>query len=160
MSTKGAPTPTPGETIPFPTMPYSYDGVKIVMSPISLQNVVVRMNDTIGDILNQLSSMMHTLENLQLSWTGQSADEAQTFVNRWNAAITGLIGTDKNPDQGVLNLVLQGVGVAIMNMSTTDLAVGQMFDNLQLGSGVTNPFAPRTGAWAPAAAETAIEETA
>ncbi|WP_157756800.1 WXG100 family type VII secretion target [Plantactinospora sp. KBS50] len=84
----------------------------------------------IGDALGRIHD---TWEGLALGWAGTTAQEAQDFSSRWNAALTGLFGSREHPENGALPRIAKAVGMAALNYAETEDTVLQMFADFSAG---------------------------
>jgi hypothetical protein len=123
--------------------------------------------DSIGDATNGIVSALNTigttLSGLQLSWNGDAASEAQDFANQWMSAMTGLFGSDSNPQSGVMNQVIIALLTAAGNYSSSEESITSMFTQLAsaipAGSGGGSDTAPiPAGTDAPDASLSAVAE--
>src|SRR5882757_1138775 len=96
---------------------------------------------------------------LELGWAGDTADEAQAFVNKWNSKMDELFGTADHPEDGVLVVMAGGLDAAAIGYSQTDAQVEQMFKEFAtvLGSPGSNAGTP-TSTPADQGAGTAVTE--
>jgi uncharacterized protein YukE len=131
-------------------IPDSYSLVKIMVSPTDLQDTVNKVQDLVDDVANQLNTINTALNNLQLSWIGQSSSLADSFSKQWQAATDSLFGTKDDPSKGVFNRLGNGLQAAELNYSAAEDWAHGAFDQLVSGmtggsdttsspSSVTNP---------------------
>jgi hypothetical protein len=97
------------------SVPASYDDVTISTTPIGLYNAAKELTSLISDVSNQLEAIYNTFNDLQLSWVGSAAGEAQKFSNLLNDSTNSLFGTKKNPSEGVFNRLVDGLQGAAQN---------------------------------------------
>jgi hypothetical protein len=125
--------------------PETYDSALISVSPFGLYSAAIQLNTIATDIANQLNTIYTAISDLQFSWTGGSASEAQDFSNRLNAATDSLFGTKKNPDQGAFNRLAAGLMGASQNYNAAEEWVISTFNALTAAfDGQTQPTAPQT----------------
>lgn len=145
------------------TVPADYDGVTMTVEPGPLQMSADMIEDAAEDIVAALNSINTTLSNLQLGWDGNTAAEAQDFSNQWMAAMTGMFGSESDPQSGVMNQVIIALLTAAGNCSSAENAIVKMFGTLssELGSSSsgsgTGPIAAGTTVTDPTL--TAVAET-
>lgn len=84
-------------------------------------------------IAGSIGNIVNIWNDLKLGWAGTSADEAQDFSNRWNAAITKLFGTEDDPESGAFPKIARAVGYAAINFGETEDVVAKMFASLSEG---------------------------
>jgi hypothetical protein len=113
----------------------SYDsGKRILVDPDELYQIAtVGVKGVVDDMVNNIDAIMATIENLAVSWTGGSAQEARDFGDRWQTAMTNLLGTKDDPGQGALNKVMTGVAIAGSNYGEGEDTVFKMFRDLADG---------------------------
>jgi hypothetical protein len=115
------------------TAPADYDAVTMSIEPGPLQLSADVIGDATNDIVTALNSIGDTLSNLQLSWNGQSAAEADDFANQWMAAMKGLFGSQSDPSAGVMNQVIVALLTTVGNSSSCEEANTTMFETLSDG---------------------------
>jgi uncharacterized protein YukE len=116
-----------------------YDNTTVKVDPSVLGSAVTVLAGSdpkasgglLGDISDSLEGIMTTLGDLQLSWVGPSAAEAQAFTDRWNAAMAELFGTKDNPSAGVLVRLVDGLAGAGSNYDGAEDFVAKMFQSFQ-----------------------------
>jgi hypothetical protein len=103
------------------SVPASYDDVTISTTPIGLYNAAKELTSLISDVSSQLETIYNTFNDLQLSWVGSAAGEAQKFSNLLNDSTNSLFGTKKNPSEGVFNRLVDGLQGAAQNYQGVEL---------------------------------------
>ena len=126
-----------------PTTFPNYDTVKLTISPAGLAAANTTVNNLIEDIVKQLTTIMSTMSDLKLSWTGGSASVASEFSDQWSAAMTALFGTKKDPTSGVLVALAAGLGSAADNYNMAEQTISGWFTAFNAAISST---APSTGA--------------
>lgn len=112
------------------TVPASYDTVTMTVEPGFLNFAADMIEGSTNNIISALNTIGNTLTGLQLSWNGASASEAQDFANQWMNAMTGLFGSQANPQSGVINQVIIALLTAAGNYSSGEESITQMFTQL------------------------------
>jgi hypothetical protein len=75
-----------------------------------------------NDIVNHMESIINTLDNLNLSWVGQSQKLENTYNQEWQTAVSSLFGTSKDPEKGVLIQVASALASAAANYAAAEYA--------------------------------------
>jgi hypothetical protein len=130
--------------------PANYDsaGLVIRVDPTALwgyaQTDMPAEAHTVSDALGRINTVW---QGLALGWAGTTADEAQDFNDRWNAALGALFGTPEAPDSGALPKIAYAVGMAALNYGGTEDVVKTMFDTFagELRSSGPQPPARNNG---------------
>jgi hypothetical protein len=128
------------------TVPANYDAVTMSVEPSTLNFAADSIEDATNSIISALNTIGNTLSRLQLSWNGDAASEADDFANQWMSAMTGLFGSDTNPQSGVINQVIIALLTATGNYSSSEESITTMFNQLasaiSAGSGDGSDTAP------------------
>jgi uncharacterized protein YukE len=143
-------------------IPEVYNTVKITVSPTVLSESYTNINNLLNQIVDQLNTIMTTMENLQLSWVGQSSSLANQFTQQWNQAAKSLFGTQNNPEEGVLNRVAEGLQEASSNYCLVEQWAQSSFGQLVSGLSSSNSSSsdnPQSVVNSPGNFVTAITET-
>jgi hypothetical protein len=119
-----------------------YNTANISISPLALNATVLAINGgpptqlggLLGDLCDNLETIATTLSNLELSWVGDSASEAQDFNDRYQEACDELFGTQADPSLGVLPRLVAGLYGALSNYSASEDYVVKMFTSFQAAS--------------------------
>jgi uncharacterized protein YukE len=126
---------------PVPTTS-DYAAWTIAFSSEMLQDTSDKLTSLAKDIANHLESILNTLDNLSLSWVGQSQQLENTYNQEWQAAVSTLFGTSKNPEKGVLVQVAAALASAAANYAAAEYwgqgAYLQFMIGLTSGSGSTS----------------------
>jgi uncharacterized protein YukE len=128
------------------TVPASYDNVTLSVEPGPLMMAADMIKDAADSTIAALNTIGNTLDDLQLGWDGTTAAEAKDFSDQWLAAMNGMFGTTKNPQNGVMNQVIAALMSEAGNASSAENSIVQMFASLQAmlaGSALSTP-APDT----------------
>jgi hypothetical protein len=128
------------------TVPASYDNVTLSVEPGPLMMAADMIKGAADDVVAALNTINSTLNDLQLGWDGTTAAEAQDFADQWLAAMTGMFGTSKDPNSGVMNQVITALMSEVGNASSGENSIVQMFATLQaiLTAGALSTPAPDT----------------
>jgi len=126
--------------------PSNYDSTSLVIKvdPTALWSLSQSDLPNDADVVaSAIGSIQTTWQGLALGWAGTTADEAQDFNTRWNAAIAALFGTQADPSSGVLSKIADAVGTASLNYAATESTVTTMFtsfsSSLNSSSGTQSP---------------------
>jgi uncharacterized protein YukE len=119
-----------------------YTNLDIRVSPSTIRDVFHQVvgNDAdavgglLGDVMNQLSDILTTMKNLQLSWFGDASSQAQDLVDQLNHACDRLFGTQAAPKGGVFPRILAGLAAAEGNYAGAEDVVKQMLSGFTSGS--------------------------
>jgi uncharacterized protein YukE len=101
------------------------------VDPNALQQHAVNLKNYGQAVSDSLKRINDIWDGLKLGWMGKTADEAQDFINRWNAVMQELFGSEKHPEQGVLNAIAVGVATVAANMAFTEHTLFDSFRQFQ-----------------------------
>lgn len=122
-----------------PSIPATYDNSSLSIDPASMDNAAQNIQDLVETIGMGIQAIGQTLSDLTLSWAGQSASQAQQYNDEWTDAVNKLLGTQKDPDSGALNTLVDGVKYAAQNYSETEDNVTSMFSKFAAGGSSSGP---------------------
>jgi uncharacterized protein YukE len=105
----------------------NYDEVTMTITPTAMNAASTSITAAVTDIADQLATIFDAFNSLQISWTGGSATLADDFNTRWTQAVTTLFGTQADPGEGVLNLIVSGIGAAAGNYSLAEQEINNWF---------------------------------
>jgi uncharacterized protein YukE len=108
-------------------LPANWDSSTVSVDPWVLHSSAASVTDAVKAILGELSGIMGVLKELRISWTGESAELADQFNDRWEQAMKQLYGTKADPGAGILNVLSAGIGAAAVNYSRGERQVSNMF---------------------------------
>ncbi|MEV5753695.1 WXG100 family type VII secretion target [Actinoallomurus sp. NPDC052308] len=134
--------PPPGEPTGIlpPTLP-NYNSSSIDVDPWVINSASSTVNDAVKSISEHMTAINNALNELRLSWVGDSSDEADKFNNDWNDVAQKLYGTEAAPELGVLNKITNGLATAAVAYSHGERTVSNTFAAFQAaleGVDVTN----------------------
>jgi hypothetical protein len=112
------------------TVPANYDAVTMSVEPGTLNFAADSIEDATNSIISALNTIGNTLSHLHLSWNGDASSEAQDFATQWMSAMTGLFGSESNPQSGVINQVIIALLTAAGNYSSAEESLTTMFTQL------------------------------
>lgn len=112
------------------TVPANYDAVTMSVEPGPLNYAADSIGDATNSIISALNSIGNALSGLRLSWNGDASSEATDFADQWLSAMTGLFGSDSNPQSGVINQVIIALLTAAGNYSSSEESLTSMFTQL------------------------------
>jgi uncharacterized protein YukE len=124
-------------------IPYDYDDVTLAVNPdglLALSQQAVSLGLQVGD---EVIAIQNVMSGLQLSWTGDSGQAAQSFNDRWNAMMTQMFGPAG--DSGVLNALAQALGDAANNFDSAEQNISVMFTQLHNSIGNVSASDPMPG---------------
>jgi len=104
-----------------------YDAATLSVDPETMNNYINVLTSQAEDVGNLLESVNSTLSALQLGWAGTTADEVQQINDSWTTVMTELFGTQDNPQEGVINVILGGLLQVAAGYSQTEQALAQMW---------------------------------
>jgi uncharacterized protein YukE len=141
-----------------------YSAWTIAFSSEQLQDTSNKLTSLATGIANQLEDIINTLDDLSLSWVGQSQQLENTYNQEWQAAVATLFGTSKNPEKGVLVQVASALASAAGNYAAGEYwgqgAYLQFMIGLTSGGGNTSSPPPASPVTNPLGQTvTAITET-
>lgn len=110
-----------------------YDSALIEVSPRSMQQAATELDALRAEVSGALTAIEDRLQSLRLSWTGKASNEREKITADWQYVITGLFGPRHEPDEGVLNALVGGLGDAAGNFAKADLGVIDIFRRFASG---------------------------
>ncbi|MFJ3639690.1 WXG100 family type VII secretion target [Streptomyces sp. NPDC090108] len=116
------------------SLPANWDSATIDVDPKTLHTAYLAVLHAVGDIGDDLNAITDQLNQLLVSWTGDSssaAKEAQDFNDRWTDVWTRLYGTKDNPEKGVLNRLVAGIETAAVTYSRGERGVSDAWSRWQ-----------------------------
>jgi hypothetical protein len=108
-----------------------YDSVQVFL--VSPNDILAHARNIEADsksIATSLGTIADTLGELNLGWAGKTAEEAKDFGNRWTAVGKELFGTDDHPENGALNIVVDGVYIVASLFAGSEQALKDFFTNM------------------------------
>jgi hypothetical protein len=124
----------------------SYDSVKLVVSPSTLNETYQSVKSLVDDVVTKLEDINTTLDNLQLSWVGDSSTLMNEFTQRWQDAMLSLFGSTTGGQLGAFGQLLEGLSSASGNYDTAENWVMTSFlqlANSLMGSGSGSSSGPQ-----------------
>jgi uncharacterized protein YukE len=111
--------------------PENWDSSTITVHPWTLHASASAAQAAIAGIGDDMTDITHRLNELLVSWTGDSksaAHEAKAFNDEWNSVVNSLYGTKKNP--GILNRLASGLNTAAVTYSQGERAIADSWNRL------------------------------
>jgi hypothetical protein len=122
----------------MPNPAVDYDAVTLFgVNPQGIIEHAKKIEESATVITESLGRIIATLDKLELGWAGKSAQEAEDFGNRWVAVGKELYGPPDNPQEGALNIVLNGVYTVAYLFAVTEHGIADFFD--QISVALLNP---------------------
>ncbi|MFJ4438034.1 WXG100 family type VII secretion target [Streptomyces sp. NPDC088923] len=120
--------------------PADYDFATVSVDPQGIEEISRRLLGLADNVADAVENIADASFQLQLGWAGTSAEEAKAFGGRWDAVMTEMFGSKKNPGQGVLNVMAGVVDMVAVTFSNTEVKLEQAFHDFTaaLGSGDSN----------------------
>ena len=118
----------------------TYDNVKLVVSPSTLNDTYQAVTNLVEDVVNKLEDIDNTLNNLQLSWISGSSALMNEYTQRWQDAMQSLFGAGTNSELGgAFGQLLAGLYSASGNYDAAEnwvmTSFGQLVSSLMGWSG-------------------------
>ncbi|MDN3357277.1 hypothetical protein [Actinomadura sp. DC4] len=108
-----------------------YDSVQTFI--VSPRDILVHARNIESDsqvIADSLGVIVDALQSLNLGWAGKTAQEANDFGDRWTAVAKELFGTDDHPEDGALNIVLDGVYIVASLFAGAEQGLKDFFTDM------------------------------
>jgi hypothetical protein len=108
-----------------------YDSVQVFT--VAPNDIVVHARIVEGhatSIAGSLSNIVTTLQDLNLGWAGKTAEEANDFGNRWTAVGKELFGTHDHPEDGALNIVVDGMYIVAALFAGAEQGLKDFFNHM------------------------------
>lgn len=126
----------------------SYDSVKLVVSPSTLSATYQSVKSLVDDVVSKLEDINNTIDNLQLSWVGDSSTLMNEFTQRWQDAMLSLFGSTSGGQLGAFGQLLEGLDSASGNYGTAEnwvmTSFGQLVDSLMGWGGNGSSSGPQS----------------
>ncbi|MER7413358.1 MULTISPECIES: WXG100 family type VII secretion target [Streptomyces] len=108
-----------------------YDTSVINVSPSGMKASAETLHTYSESVATGLKNIKTQLDSLQIAWQGDSAKAAEEVSNEWIRVISGLFGTEDEPDKGVLNALANGVSSAASNFTNAESGVTKAFNQFR-----------------------------
>jgi uncharacterized protein YukE len=138
-------------------LPGNWNSSTIDVDPWVLHASAANMITAAQAILDDLGVIITALNNLKISWVGDSSDAATAATDRWNATMAQLFGTQQDPSSGILNILTGGLAYDAVNYSQCEKQVRDMF--AQFESALTASSDQTSSGQTPAAAVAALADS-
>jgi hypothetical protein len=112
-------------------LPANWNSSTVTVDPWVLHSASVNSSAAVKGIGDVMTAVTNRLNELRLSWTGDSQAQAEKFNSDWNAIVKQLFGTQEHPEQGLLNLFCSGLATAAVGYSRGERAVSDSFAKFQ-----------------------------
>ncbi|MFI0895578.1 WXG100 family type VII secretion target [Streptomyces sp. NPDC020983] len=108
-------------------LPAIWNSSTVTVDPWVLHNASVNASAAVKSIGDVMGAITDRLNELRLSWTGESQERADKFNQDWSAMVTELFGTKDHPENGLLNRFCSGLERAAVTYSRGERAVSNSF---------------------------------
>jgi hypothetical protein len=112
-------------------LPVNWNSSTVTVDPWVLHSASVNSSAAVKAIGDVMTAVTNRLNELRLSWTGDSQEQAEKFNSDWNAVVKQLFGTPEHPEQGILNRFCSGLETAAVGYSRGERAVSDSFAMFQ-----------------------------
>jgi hypothetical protein len=112
-------------------LPANWNSSTVTVDPWVLHAASVNTSAAVKSIGDVMTAVTARLNELRLSWTGDSQEQAEKFNNDWNALVKRLFGTQEHPEVGILNRFCSGLEAAAVGYSRGERAVSDSFAMFQ-----------------------------
>jgi uncharacterized protein YukE len=113
------------------SLPANWNTSTVTVDPWVLHSASQKSSDAVKDINDAMNAVTTRLNELRLSWTGSSQEQADTFNNDWNAMVKRLFGTQDHPENGILSRFCSGLEAAAIGYSRGERTISDSFSMLQ-----------------------------
>jgi uncharacterized protein YukE len=113
------------------SIPANYDSSSISVDPWVLHSSASAIHDAVFGINDDMTAITNKLNELRLSWVGDSSERSQKFQHDWNDIWQRLYGTKEHPEHGILNRFASGLAAAAVGYSRGERAVSDSFARLE-----------------------------
>ncbi|MGI5230637.1 hypothetical protein [Actinoallomurus sp. CA-142502] len=102
-----------------------YDHVKgIAIGPWGINDTAKTLHDLSQNVADSVGRIGTTLQSLVLNdWMGKTQQEADDFNTRWAAVMGEVFGGHDKPNDGVLNALASGIGIAGNNYDKAEFGL-------------------------------------
>jgi hypothetical protein len=126
-----------------------YDHIdRFNVDPVTLETRGKNLKDLGQTIADSIDRINNIWSELKLGWMGNTADEAKDYIDRWNAVMDELFGSEKHPEKGVLNAIVEGVLTTAANFAVMEHSLFEFFTKFQQGlaggSGSSDDSTPKS----------------
>ncbi|MFB7504392.1 MULTISPECIES: WXG100 family type VII secretion target [Streptomyces] len=108
----------------------SYDMSKLKIDPHALGDSSQRIDSLGKKVADAVVRINNVTSNLELSWVGKSAQEAQEFSDQWKKVMTHMFGDSDTKTNGVLPVMAGGLKGTAIGFSHTELGLWKFFNDL------------------------------
>lgn len=105
-----------------------YDTRKLSLPAIDINDAHTTVNNHVTDMINSISAISDAITNIP--WDGISQQDMEHVYDRWSAAITNLLGTEKDPSKGSMNIVLVALAQAARNYAQAETQLQTAFNKM------------------------------
>lgn len=109
-----------------------YDTRRLVLPPIDINQAFAIVSQQVKDMVTSITTVNNAVANIP--WDGVSQQDMEQVWGKWVKAITSLLGTEDDPSEGSINIVLTSLTQASGNYSAAEqelkLAFSQMLDSI------------------------------
>ena len=112
-------------------LPKNWNATTVTVDPWVLHSASDESAKAAKDINTAMNAVTTRLNELRLSWTGDSQQQADKFNSEWNAMVKRLFGTQAHPEDGILNRFCSGLAAAAVGYSRGERAVSDSFAMFQ-----------------------------
>jgi hypothetical protein len=122
----------------------NYDAVrKINISPTGLETAATNISGHAQSVADALHAIVAALDELEVNWAGATQQEADAFYARWAVVANALFGPKENPNEGVLNAMVNGIDSARFNYSKAEGDLRGLWTDF--GNSLPDPNSPPEG---------------
>ncbi|WP_031517966.1 WXG100 family type VII secretion target [Streptomyces sp. NRRL F-5123] len=109
------------------SLPTIWNSSTVTVDPWVLHNASVNASAAVKSIGEAVDAVTKRLNELRLSWTGESQERADKFNSDWEAMVAQLFDSDKPKKTGLLSRFCNGLETAAVTYSRGERAVSNSF---------------------------------
>lgn len=118
-----------------------YDNLKLVFPAADINDAYNAVNKHVTDMVTSITAINNAISNIP--WDGVSQQDMEQVWNSWTKAITNLLGTEKDPSKGSMNIVLATLDQAAGNYSAAEQQLQTAFT--QMATDITSNAPGQSG---------------
>jgi uncharacterized protein YukE len=118
-----------------------YDSRRLVLPPVDINQAFDTASSNVTDMAASITAVNNAVSGIP--WDGASQQDMEQVWDKWMNAVTNLLGTEKDPSKGSINVVLTSLAQASGNYSAAEQELKAAFTQMQ--DNLANPASGQAG---------------